>query len=182
MRRPTTAARRYAEAVFQIATRDGTTSEWQDRLDQLAALIADERAERLASNPAIPADEREETLRNALGWKRSEPAFGLLRLLLRRGRVQLADRISGELRRLAQRSEGIVPATVTSATELSKAEEAAIRDRLETMVDQKVDMSLQLDPDLIGGVVVRIGDHMIDASVRGRLERLRERLVAGAAG
>jgi F-type H+-transporting ATPase subunit delta len=182
MKGPTTAARRYAEAVFQIATRDKTTSDWQERLDQLAGVLADERIERLASNAAVPQEEREETLRKALAWEPSDPAFSLLRLLLRRGRVRLADRIAGNFRRLVQRSEGIVPAAVTSATELSGAEEAAIRERLEGMVGQKVEMSVHVDADLIGGVAVRIGDRMIDASVRGRLERLRERLVAGAAG
>ncbi len=181
MRRPVTAARRYAEAAFQIAARDDRTAHWQDRLDRLAELLADERVDRLAGNPALPHEERERVLREALGWDAGDPAFNLVRLLVRRGRTRLGPAIAREFRRLVQRSSGIVAATVTSATELSPAEQTAIRERLEAMTARRVDLAVQLDPSLIGGVAVRIGDRMIDASVRGRLERLRERLVAGVA-
>ena len=182
MKRPVTAARRYAEAAFQIATRDGLIAQWQDRLDALAGLLADERVDRLAGNPALPQEERERVLREALGWPADDPTFNLVRLLVRRGRTRLGPGIAREFRRLVQRSSGIVAATVTSATALSPAEEGAIRERLEAMTGQRVDLAVELDPSLIGGVAVRIGDRMIDASVRGRLQRLRERLVAGAVG
>ena len=182
MRRPLTAARRYAEAAFQVASRDGTVDEWQARLDQLAALLEDERLEQIAANPAVPPEQREHVLVQALEWSRDDPALNLVRLLLRHGRLGLAAPISTRYRRLVQRARGIEPAVVTSATALTDAEQVAIRERLEAMTNKRIDMSVELDPDLIGGVVVRIGDHMIDASVRGRLERLRDQLVAGAAG
>lgn len=182
MRRPVTAARRYAEAAFQIATRDGVVEPWQERLDHLAALLADERVDRLAAHPALPQEERERILREALGWAEDEAAFNLVRLLVRRGRTRLAPAIAREFRRLVQRSRGIVEASVASATPLSDAEEAAIRERIETMTGARVEMAVSVDPALIGGVAVRIGDRLIDASVRGRLERLREQLVAGAPG
>jgi F-type H+-transporting ATPase subunit delta len=192
MKRPVTAARRYAEAAFQIATRDGTTEQWQERLDRLGALLDDDRVARVAANPALPQDERERMLGEALGWEAlgsdapgwatDDPAFNLVRLLLRRGRIRLASGIAREFRRLVQRASGIVPATVMSASELSPAEEDAIRARLEKMTGGKVELAFELDPSLIGGVAVRIGDRMIDASVRGRLERLREHLMAGVAG
>jgi F-type H+-transporting ATPase subunit delta len=187
MKRPVTAARRYAEAAFQIATRDGTTEQWQERLDRLAALLDDDRVARVAANPALPQEERERMLRevlgsDAFGWPTDDPAFNLVRLLLRRGRIRLSSGIAREFRRLVQRASGILPATVMSASELSPDEEAAIRARLEKMTGGKVELAFQLDPSLIGGVAVRIGDRMIDASVRGRLERLREHLMAGVAG
>lgn len=182
MRRPTTAARRYAEAAFQIATRDGDHAVWQDQLDRLALLLTDERLDRLAANPALPQAARERILGDALGWAPDEPAFNLVRLLLRRGRTRLAPGIAREFRRLVQRSSGVVEASVTAATELSPAEEAAIRERIEAMTGRRVELGVTVDPSLIGGVAVRVGDRMIDASVRGRLERLRERLVTGAAG
>lgn len=178
MRRPATAARRYAEAAFQIASRDGSVDEWQERLDQLAALLVDERIQQVAANPALGQEDRERVLLEALEWRPGDPAFNLVRLLLHRGRLGIAGAIAREYHRLVQRARGIVPATVTSATELSDAEQAAIRERLEGLTDATIEMSVQVDPDLIGGVVVRIGDHMIDASVRGRLERLRHQLVA----
>ena len=182
MKRPVTAARRYAEAAFQIATGDGTVAQWQGRLDRLAALLEDERVARIVANPALPQEARDQILREALDWPAGDPAFNLVRLLVRRRRTRLAPRIAQEFRRLVQRANGIVAATVVSATELTPAEEAAIRERLQRMTGQRVELAVERDPSLIGGVAVRIGDRMIDASVRGRLERLRERLLAGAAG
>lgn len=182
MKRPVTAARRYAEAAFQIAARDGTAGEWQHRLDHLAGVLADGRVDRLAMNPAIPQETRERVLREALEWGADEPAFNLVRLLLRRGRTRLAAGIAREFHRLVQRSSGVVEAAVSSASQLSPAEEAAIRERLEAITGRRVELGVTVDPSLIGGVAVRFGDRMIDASVRGRLERLRDRLVAGATG
>jgi F-type H+-transporting ATPase subunit delta len=182
VRRPGTAARRYAEAAFQIAARDGATDEWQERLGRLAGVLDDARMARLAGNPALPPAERERVLLAALGWEGiDDPAVNLVRLLLRRGRIGLAGSIAAEFHRLVQRSRGIVGATVWAAAPLSAAEEDAVRRRLEAMTGRQVDLTVEIDPELIGGVAVRIGDRMIDASVRGRLRRLRERLVAGAA-
>jgi F-type H+-transporting ATPase subunit delta len=182
MKRPVTAARRYAEAAFQIATRDGAVEAWQERLDALAGLLADERMDRLAAHPALPGPERERIVREALGWAEDEPASNLVRLLVRRGRTRLAAALAREFHRLVQRSQGMVEASVVAAAPLSDAEETAIRERVEAMTGARVQLTVSVDPTLIGGVAVRIGDRLIDASVRGRLERLREQLVAGAAG
>lgn len=182
MRRPVTAARRYAEAAFQIATRDGSVDEWQERLERLAAALEDARLARLVANPALPPSDRETVLFEALGWSdEAHPAANLVRLLLRRGRIRLAGEIARAFHALVQRSRGITAATVSAAAPLSPAEQDAIRARLETMTGRTVELAVTIDPELIGGVAVRIGDRMIDASVRGRLRRLRERLVAGAA-
>jgi len=181
VKRPVTAARRYAEAAFQIASEDEAMAKWQERLDELAALLEDERAARVLANPALAQETRDDILRQALGWPKGDAAFNLVRLLVRRNRIRLAPGIAQEFRRLVQRSSGIVGATVISATELTPSEVDAIRERVEQLTDRKVELTLTRDPALIGGVAVRIGDRMIDASVRGRLERLRERLMAGAA-
>jgi F-type H+-transporting ATPase subunit delta len=181
MKRPVTAVRRYAEAVFQIATRDGTVDAWQERLDHLGGVLDDPNIGRMAANPALPLGERERLLLAGLEWDEGDPAANLVRLLLRRGRIRLAGAMATEFRALVQRSRGIVGATVESATPLSDAEVEAIRERLEQMTGRQVELSVRVEPALIGGVAVRIGDRMIDASVRGRLRRLRERLVAGGA-
>ena len=81
--------------------------------------------------------------------------------------------------RLLDRSRGIVAATVTSAAPLSPDEARAVGARVQAMTGKQVRLSATVDPDLIGGLIVRVGDQWIDASVRGRLERLRDQLVAG---
>jgi F-type H+-transporting ATPase subunit delta len=78
------------------------------------------------------------------------------------------------------RSErGIVVAHVTTAERLSEAEQALVREKLEGMTGKTVDLTLRIDPDIIGGIIVRVGDQVIDGSVRNKLEKMRTRLIAG---
>jgi F-type H+-transporting ATPase subunit delta len=108
------------------------------------------------------------------------PQMGnLLALVMRRRRVELMPAVAREFRRLYNRRAGIVEAAATSAADLDDRELAALQSRLEQMTGGKVDLTTSVDPSLLGGIQVRIGDQLIDGSVRGRLERLRSRLEAG---
>ena len=109
----------------------------------------------------------------------SPPALNLVRLLARRGNLALLASVATEYQRLLNAKRGVVSAIVTSASPLTKDEDAAIRTRVAQMTGTTVDVQTAVDPALIGGLTVRIGDRLIDASVRGRLERLREQLLAG---
>lgn len=168
-----TTARRYAEAAFEIAERDDSLAAW------LAALaVAEERLTapdvlRLLSNPAIDAAARVEVLERLLGQDVTGAPRNLLALLVRRGRFELLPAVIREFTRLDHRREGIVEAVVTSATALDAAEIEALQQRLMAMTGSRVQMQQQVDPDLLGGIEVRVGDRLIDGSVRGRLERLR---------
>jgi F-type H+-transporting ATPase subunit delta len=101
-------------------------------------------------------------------------------LLLRRGRIDLLPQVAQEFRALYEKRAGIVRATVISAAPLAEDEQRALRERLGQMTSGRVEMTVEVDPAILGGVIVRLGDRMIDGSVRGRLERLRSRLAAGA--
>jgi len=179
MPRPTTAARRYAEAAFELASRDGTHDRWEWDLNTAAELLADERVVRVVDNPAVPLVDRETVLERLLSRRLARPALNLVRLLARRGRIDTLPVVAAHFGRLLDESRGIVAATVSSAAPLDKDEEAAIRSRVEAMTGREVRLTSAVDPELIGGLVVRVGDQWIDASVRGRLERLRDQLVAG---
>ena len=173
-------ARRYAEAAFQIADRDGALEQWLKDLETAAAVLGEEDVARLLANPAIPFDARAEIVNQVLGKRVSEKARNLVLLLVRRGRSELLPRVATEYRRLYDRREGIVEATVTSATQLDKDELAAIRSRIGELTSGKVEMTTNVDPSILGGVIIQLGDQLIDGSVRGRLERLRNQLAAGA--
>jgi F-type H+-transporting ATPase subunit delta len=179
MARPTTAARRYAEAAFELAARDGTHDTWARDLDLIAEVLAEPRVLAVLDNPAIPSEERQELASKMLEARVSRPALNLVRLLVDRGRAELAPAIAAEYRRLLNRSRGIVEAEVTSAAPLSSAEIEALKQRIEAMAGTKVALQTRVDEGLIGGLTVKVAGRLLDASVRGRLERLRSQLVAG---
>lgn len=180
MARPTPAARRYAEAAFELATRDGAHDAWRDGLGFAAAVLGEPRIARAASDPGQPFAERQKLIERLLGTHVSESVANLARLLAKRGRLDILPLVASEYQRLLNRQRGVVEATVTSAAPLDEAETDALKAHIQTMTGADVDLRTAVDPELIGGLTVRVGDTLLDASVRGRLERLREQLVAGA--
>ena len=175
-----TAARRYAEAASEIAMRDGTVEVWRSELDMAGAVVEDPAVARILANPAITLESRDAMVDSAIGPIVSGPVLNLVKLMLRRGRIEQLPQVAAEFRRLDNARKGIVPATATTATPLSQDEVRALVARLEQMTGARIELDLQIDPSVLGGLVVRVGDRMIDGSVRGRLERLRNQLVSGA--
>jgi F-type H+-transporting ATPase subunit delta len=175
-----TAARRYAEAAFEVAMRDGTVDAWRTELDSAATVAEDPDVSRGLANPAVPLHERQATATATFARLVSPGVQNLIGLMLKRGRIEQLPRVAAEFRRLDNARQGITIATATSAAPLGRDEVQALQQRLETMTGGPVELAVQVDPSLLGGLVVRVGDRLIDGSVRGRLERLRNRLVSGA--
>ena len=180
MRRTGTIARRYAEAAFELALRDNKVDEWLNELTELGRATSDDDLVRRLTDPQVLLAKRQEALVSLLGPKSPPQLPNLIALLLRRRRVDQLPNIAREFRRLYNRRAGIVEATATSALELDANEVAAIRSRLEQITKDKVELELRVDPALLGGIQVRLGDLLIDGSVRGRLERLRAKLETGS--
>jgi len=180
MARRETAARRYAEAAFEVAQRDGTVDAWRTELETAAAVLGDERIARHLANPAVALEERATVVDDALGSVISKPVRNLIQLQLKRGRIAEIGRVADEFRRLDNRRQGITVATARTAAELTPDEVRALTTRLEQFTGGRVELDVTVDPSLLGGLVVRVGDRLIDGSVRGRLERLRNQLVSGA--
>jgi len=175
-----TAARRYAEAAFEIALRDGNVDTWRSELEGAAAALGDERVSRMLSNPAIALEEREALVEEALSKAVSRHVLNLILLMLKRRRIDQLPRVAAEFRRLDNQRKGITQAKATSAAELTPAELEALTSKLEQFTGGRVELDVAVDPSLLGGLVVRVGDRLIDGSVRGRLERLRNQLASGA--
>jgi F-type H+-transporting ATPase subunit delta len=180
MARRQSAARRYAEAAFAVAMRDDTLDAWRRELDAAAAIVAEERIGRALANPSIPLETRVATAEATFGPLVGPKVQNLIGLMLRRGRIQELPRLAREFRRLDDERRGITRASVTSALPLVSDEVRALTEQLERSTGGRVELDLQIDPSLLGGVVVRLGDRLIDGSVRNRLERLRNQLVSGA--
>jgi F-type H+-transporting ATPase subunit delta len=177
--RPSTAARRFAEAAFELAERDDALDSWAAGLASAAATVSDQKIADYLDNPAVPLKDRQAALDGLLG-RAPDGVIRLAKLLAARRATDRLSSIAAEFQRLLNRRRGIVDALVTSATPLTREETEALTKKVAQMTDREVELRVQVDETLIGGLTVRIGDTLYDASVRGRLERLREQLVTAA--
>lgn len=168
-------ARRYAEAVFEIAEAHDSFDRWTEELQAIAAVQRQPQLAGFVASPAVGMAAKDSLLTQHLEGM-SQESMNLVRLLLRKGRFVLAPQIADHYRDLLNEHRGIETAEVTSAVPLSPEETKAIAQRLSAMTGRKVTVEVDIDPAIIGGIVARIGDQLIDASVRGRLQALKRRL------
>lgn len=173
------ASRRFAEAAFEIATRDGNVDAWRKDLAVACEVASDAEAARAIDSPAVPFANRRKAIEELLGKRVSRLVLNLTLMLAARGRFALLPQIAAEFDALVRKSRGIVSATVTTPRPLPEDELAALHTRVEQIAGARVELTTEIDPGLIGGLKVRIGDYQIDASVANRLSRLRKQLVQG---
>ena len=177
MARRETAARRYAEAAFEIGKADGTLEVWERDLATLRTALGDDGLRHLVEHPAVPFADKERVLRRVASGVAEEP-LRLALLMIRRGRPGAIDAMVERSGELVRRERGISLAEVRTAQPLDEGQRTAITERLRELTGDSIEMREVVDEALIGGVSVRIGDRLYDASVRSRLERLRARLTA----
>ncbi len=177
MARRETAARRYAEAALDIGRADGTLDDWERDLLALRTALADEDLRVLAEHPAVPYADKERILRRAVPGTAEEP-MNLVLLMIRRGRPRAIERMVEHFNELVRRERGVALAEVRTALPLDDAQRDEIAARLREISGDKIEINEVVDESLIGGIAVRIGDQLYDASVRNRLARLRARLTA----
>jgi F-type H+-transporting ATPase subunit delta len=170
-----TGARRYAAAAFEVAVEDGKLDEWSTGVDELSALFANPQAARFFADGKTPNADKFKVLDEVLAG--AEPrVLNLGRLLIDKGRTSLAPAISRELQEMIDDHKGIAHARVTTAVELTPEAERSLRARLEQITGKQVEMEPVVDPAIIGGMVARIGDRVIDGSTRTKLVALKKKL------
>jgi F-type H+-transporting ATPase subunit delta len=172
-----TAARRYAEAAFEIGRADGTLERWERDLVRLSDALASEELRTLVEHPAVAYPDKERVLRRVVGDVAPEP-LNLVLLMVRRGRPGAIDRMVARFAELVRRHRGVSLAEVRTAMPLEDVQRSAVVERLHELTGDEIEINEVVDEGLIGGITVRIGDRLYDASVRNRLERLRARLTA----
>ena len=177
MARRDTAARRYAEAAFDLARSDGALDRWERDLRRLRDALAQGDLRALAEHPAVPYADKERVVRRAVGDVSPE-AMSLVLLMIRRGRPRAVARMVEHFSSLVRRERGIALAEIRTALPLDDAHRGDVTQRLAQLTGEQIEIHEVVDESLIGGITVRIGDRLYDASVRGRLERLRARLTA----
>lgn len=171
------AHRMYARALFDAAKEAGRLSQAHEELTDFAASVRDVAELRsILANPQLDPKEKVAVLTDLLGGA-DELVRNFMLLLAEKGRIGGLDEIVRELDALVAAEERRLTVELTTAYELSDAEAEAIVGEIERAAGRKVEATRRVDPDLIGGVVLQAGSMRVDASVRGRLERLRHELV-----
>ncbi|MEZ5652729.1 MAG: F0F1 ATP synthase subunit delta [Burkholderiaceae bacterium] len=166
-----TIARPYAEAAFKLASEQGNLAGWGDLLANLAAISTDPTAVTLASSPSLRSEQIASALSGMLG-DLNDQQRNFVAVLAENHRLMVAPEIADLYKALRNKAEGAVEAVVQSAFEVSDAQLADIVATLESKTGRKVNARVELAPELIGGVSIRIGDEVMDASVRGKLSQL----------
>ena len=172
-----TLARPYAMAAFKQAREQDALGDWSQALETLGRVMSDPHMQSIARNPKVGRKQLVDLLMD-IGDKHSfDIAGNFVHVLVDAERILLAPEISTLFDRMKADAEGSAQVEVLTAFELSDEDRKRIADALEKHFKRRVSLNVQLDDSLIGGVVVRSGDQVMDASVRGQLELLRQRIV-----
>ncbi len=171
--------KRYAQALFSLAVAEGKQEVWLESLVGIERQLADSSAALFFSEPRIPA-ERKAMVVAEVAAGADTMVGNFLGLLVQKQVIGVLPSIVREYSLLLNESLGRVQASVTSAVAISAEQHTRLRDSLGAMLDKQVVLDVQEDQDIIGGLVVRVGDQIIDGSVRARLDGLRLGLGRGS--
>lgn len=168
------AGKRYAQAAFEIATRDNSAAAWRSDLADIAQVLAESEVAPVFNDPKVPLERKLAIVDRVLELQPLAKNFA--KVLIQKGRAADARVVEQAFGRLADEAEGIAHAQVTAAVQLTPAQLSSIEQRLSTRLGKRVRATGVVDPSLLGGLVVRVGDQLVDGSIRTRLRRLRREL------
>jgi len=171
-----TIARPYAEALFKAAGTDRAALAAQ--VQALADVAADPQLRSFADNPLVDAEQVFQVLTSVVKCDVSDAAKNLLRTVIDNGRIAALPEIAAQFQALVNASSGVSDATVYSAFEIDQRQLADVVSVLERRFQRKLNASVVVEPQLIGGIRVVVGDEVLDTSVRARLEQMRVALTA----
>ena len=172
-------ARRYAEAVFEIGVEQGTVDRWRTDLSTIAEYFGDHSLSFILGEPNIAFDRKELIVKDLLASKLQPDALGLALLLVERNLVELARRIYSEYDLLYNDYHNQIVAEVTTALPLEAESREMIQRDLQEITGKKILLQERVDPSILGGAVARVGDTLIDGSVKRRLTLLRQQILRG---
>lgn len=169
-------AKRYAQAIFQIATERDLLDQLRADLDAISAVSQNEAFVTLMGSPRVRFEVKEELARQQFA-DLHPVALNVALILISKGRFNLAPAVAEEFSAFVDEALGIAHAEVTTAVPLSEAEQASVTQRLSGRSGKQIILHTRVDPSIIGGLVAKIGDQLIDGSTRNRLALLRRSLV-----
>ncbi len=170
-------ARRYSQAVFEIALETTELDRWQSDLKKVVSVVGDAAFMALLESPRFHFEDKARLLSERLRGI-NPMVLNLVLLLVTRGRLSIIGDIVDGYQRLLDSYRGIEPAEVTTAIPLDDKDRVKLAEHLGAMVGKKVRLKCEVDPSLIGGIVARIGDKLLDGSTRSKLMALKRELVS----
>jgi F-type H+-transporting ATPase subunit delta len=171
-----TIARPYAEALFKAAGSDvAGAAAW---LDELAVVAANEQLRQFAEDPKTTVDQVFDLVTSVIKTTLADPAKNFLRTVIENGRLAVLPEIADQFRQLKNAQAGAFDATVYSAFDIDAGALAELAGVLEKRFGRKLNLKVELQPELIGGVRVVVGDEVLDTSVKARLEQMKVALTA----
>ncbi|SHG93035.1 ATP synthase F1 subcomplex delta subunit [Thermosyntropha lipolytica DSM 11003] len=170
-------ARRYAEAFFSIAQEKGNIDQYQQELEYvIEAINGVEYLKEYLWHLLIPTKDKKETIRKILDGKVSETTLNFVCLIIDKRRERYLELIVEEYKNMADDFRNIIKAELVSAKEIPEEQVQALAERLSQTTGKIVKFTQKVDPSLLGGVKIRVGDQVIDGTVAKKLETLREAL------
>jgi F-type H+-transporting ATPase subunit delta len=173
--------RRYAEAIFDIARKQNTVDRTLEDMREIARLFSHRTLAYLLNEPKISTQRKETAMRQSLATKVLPTSLNLALLIVQRELVEAMPNIARELEQLVLNYKNQAVAEVTTAMAMNQQEQNEVRRALEQQTGKTILMRTKVSPDILGGVVARVGDHLIDGSVRHRLAVLRQQLLISVA-
>ena len=172
MAEPVTIARPYAEAAFTIARENHALDRWSDMLAMLDTLVRDENIAQRINDPNVDELALEGVLLGILGERVDGQGRNLVQVLVHNGRLDVVPHIRELFDELRREHEGVLEATVISALPVNDEQVASLVSALEKKYGRKINAQVEVDPGLIGGVRIIVGDKVIDGTVRGKLDAM----------
>ncbi|MDR2876047.1 MAG: F0F1 ATP synthase subunit delta [Methylobacillus sp.] len=167
-----TIARPYAVAVFRLAKEKNALAKWSDMLALAGSVAANPQMRDVIDDPRFESAEIERLMLKICGDKLDAEGGNLIKLLVEYGRLALLPEIARIYEELKAQDEGALEAEITASAALTDAQVQTLVDRLQKKFGKKVEASVHVDPEIIGGIKIVVGDTVIDASVRGQLQNL----------
>ena len=169
--------RGYAQAIFAVAEAEGALDQVEDELFRFARTLEQEQSLREAlTDPGLPAERKRAVLQDILGERANPQTVSLIGFIVEQGRARDLAAIVDELAARAAERRRAAVAEVRTAVPLDEEQQRRLTEALNRATGKNVELKVVIDPSVIGGVVARVGDQVIDGSVRHRLEQAREQM------